>query len=306
MNYDTTLPRSAAVLATLFAALFLVAGPTYAASGDTSGAAESAVGVDATASMATAADPVVPYHITIVEPSSAAPASQDDDDWIFKFAPYVWMPAVKGTVGARGRTVDVDASFSDIFDRLNVAGMMAFEARKDRFGAFFDVSFVVLDDTVEPQSRLGQLLIHDAEFESGVTVISTEVNYRIAEDTPIKVDVLGGMRIWRIHNQVTIRPTFEPNIVVEETKSWVDPEFGLRFVAPVNDKFAMSLRGDIGGFGAGSDFTWQMYGGGNYQFTDLFGLFVGYRHRDVDYDDEKGFLFDVYLTGFVTGVGFSF
>jgi hypothetical protein len=67
---------------------------------------------------------------------------------------------------------------------------------------------------------------------------------------------------------------------------WVDPVVGLRVrhsFSPGND---LEMRGDIGGFGAGSKFAWQFYSGYSrdfefkgYKFTSL----VGYRALGLDY-----------------------
>ena len=46
--------------------------------------------------------------------------------------PYVWATALKGDVGVGRTSADVDASFSDILDVLNVGLMGSFQARRDR------------------------------------------------------------------------------------------------------------------------------------------------------------------------------
>src|SRR3974377_596587 len=44
----------------------------------------------------------------------------------------------------------------------------------------------------------------------------------------------------------------------EQTKQWVDPIVGLKLKKNLTSKWHFSIEGDIGGFGAGSDFAWRL------------------------------------------------
>ena len=61
--------------------------------------------------------------------------------WQFDFTPYAWLIGVNGNATARGRTVDIDASFFDLVEKSD--SLMAltgyFEARKGRISLFADV-----------------------------------------------------------------------------------------------------------------------------------------------------------------------
>jgi hypothetical protein len=65
----------------------------------------------------------------------------------------------------------------------------------------------------------------------------------------------------------------------------VDPFVGLRVRHQLAPGKELQLLGDVGGFGVGSDFTWQLSGGYSFDFavwqTTLHGL-VGYRALAVD------------------------
>ena len=52
-----------------------------------------------------------------------------------------------------------------------------------------------------------------------------------------------------------------------------------------------------GGFGASSDFMWDLYAGIGYDFNDRFSAVLGYRGTGVDYEND-GFLYDVAWTSF--------
>jgi hypothetical protein len=48
------------------------------------------------------------------------------------------------------------------------------------------------------------------------------------------------------------------------TSQWVDPFVGGRFTVPLVGELDLMFRGDIGGFGAGSELAWNLIGGFQY------------------------------------------
>ncbi|WP_429814481.1 hypothetical protein [Ensifer sp. B1-9] len=62
-------------------------------------------------------------------PSSHVGAAVEDG-WSYRVTPYFWAAALSGKTAQFGLpTVDIDASFSDIFDNLDFDGMLMGEAR---------------------------------------------------------------------------------------------------------------------------------------------------------------------------------
>ena len=80
---------------------------------------------------------------------------------------------------------------------------------------------------------------------------------------------------------------------------------GLRAILDLGDGFSVLALADIGGFGVGSDQTWEALATLNYQVRDWLSLRAGYRHLEVDYD-HQGFVFDVEMSGPILGAGFRF
>jgi hypothetical protein len=73
---------------------------------------------------------------------------------------------------------------------------------------------------------------------------------------------------------------------------WVDPFVGARIRHQLAPGKEVMLEGDVGGFGVGSDFSWQLVG--TYGFdTSLFGTpfhaVVGYRALSVDFSENGRF-----------------
>lgn len=61
----------------------------------------------------------------------------------------------------------------------------------------------------------------------------------------------------------------------------------------------------IGGFGAGSDLMWDANINLGYRWTSGFSTTIGYRHFEVEYEDDT-FLYDVVRTGPMLGLSWKF
>ena len=72
-------------------------------------------------------------------PSVSAEEKPDaNTTWEFQVAPYMWFISLEGDVTVKGQESDLDLNFSDIWDELNIAGMLTFDARKGKWGIFGD------------------------------------------------------------------------------------------------------------------------------------------------------------------------
>jgi hypothetical protein len=103
-------------------------------------------------------------------------------------------------------------------------------------------------------------------------------NYRIATKKG-PLDVYGGIRWWDMDVELEANGLK----VVENKADWVDPVVGVRWIPQLADKWHLILKGDIGGFGVSSDFTWNLQGGLMWDATDYLSLVFQYRALSVDY-----------------------
>jgi hypothetical protein len=85
----------------------------------------------------------------------------------------------------------------------------------------------------------------------------------------------------------------------------VDPVLGARFRLNLAKGFFAQLKGDAGGFGVGSQLTWQIYSGLGKEFKQKYSVQLGYRYLNVDYRNG-GFLYDTDMSGLIAGFGIRF
>lgn len=82
---------------------------------------------------------------------------------------------------------------------------------------------------------------------------------------------------------------------------------GASLNADITEKLIFNVRGDIGGFGVGSDFSWNALGLFGYRFTKNITGLIGYRALYVDYKAGTGSIrYNATIHGPITGLCFSF
>lgn len=243
----------------------------------------------------------IPFSENIIKKSSSPAQQTSSSGWQFAFTPYLYMTGVEGTIGARGVTAEIDASFGDVIENLNLGIMGAFEARKGRFVVVNDLMWIKLG---EERDTPGQLF---SSVKLGVNMFiwDPEVGYRLYEGKAGTFDVLGGVRLMSVETNVNFRTGILPGFDVSERKTWATPVIGGHGTLNLSSKFYLATKFDIGG-GVGADFTGQFYGGAGYRITPKIALVGGYRYLKTDYDDEEGFIFDTAMNGILLGAKFSF
>jgi hypothetical protein len=83
---------------------------------------------------------------------------------------------------------------------------------------------------------------------------------------------------------------------IASLEDWVDPFVGLRARYNFNDKYYLTGRADIGGFGVGADFSWHVNAGIGCQLSPSLFLEVTYRALGMDYD-KNGYIYDMVTHG---------
>jgi hypothetical protein len=224
--------------------------------------------------------------------------SSDEKAWEFTLAPfYVWAVNLEGDVGMKGVVAPLKLDFGDIFDSLEGLFTAHLEGWwRQKWGFLFDVSYINISD-----SQAIAVFTLDVDYENVMTELVGF--YRFTEGRHA-LEPLAGIRYTSTETKVDILG-LPFGVKVKETEDWVDPIIGARYKYSINEKWNVSLRGDIGGFGAGSDFTWNLAGLIHFQPWKNVGFTGGYRALDVDYQSGSGsskFTYDILMQGPILGV----
>jgi hypothetical protein len=111
-----------------------------------------------------------------------------------------------------------------------------------------------------------------------------------------QVGVLGGARYTNLRQDFKFTGPLGGVTKLDEDESWIDPIIGARGSLGLSDSVELEARGDVGGFGVGSDLTWTAQGAVAWHVARRAALRAGYRHRSIDYS-SGGFVYDVDVFG---------
>jgi opacity protein-like surface antigen len=225
-----------------------------------------------------------------------------------------WVAGLSGDFGVRGVVTEQDVKFTDILKRLDMIAVGSLYARYQRWEIFADGQYMKISDT----ATLPGLLFDTAHVSLKSAFAEAFVGYRLTNCKNGILSVFAGARYNYMSANLQIAkdsdPRFPilrerlgipPNLKVSGSIDWVDPVIGLAGKVHVWKPVSLYAKGDIGGFGAASDFTWQVQGGVEFQLTQWLWSDVGWRYVKFDYT-SGGFTNKTELNGpFIeTGVNF--
>ncbi len=214
----------------------------------------------------------------------------EDDRWSVELSVFVLGSGMDGTIGIAGREADIDVSFEDILENLELGGMGSVRATRGLWSFTTEVIYMGLGGSRGPVS---------ADVDQWL--VEPSASFRVSD----RFETIVGARYVNLSTE--IRGPFGRN--PSGTVDWWDPFIGARMMLPMNDAWTFNLRGDVGGFGVGSDFAWQIFPFLSWQFGDRASMQVGFRWLSADYEEGSGldeFRYDVVTSGPQAGVTFRF
>ena len=204
--------------------------------------------------------------------SGAKAEDESETGWKWRWAPiYLWVIQLEGDASAGPPdNLAIDIDLSDVFDAVEGAFIFNFQGIKNnRWGFLVDLNWI---DISGKQGRL------NVDFE----YIQAEVNgfYRVPTERGA-IDWLFGVRYYS--HDFKLRPTS-----VSANEEWADPLIGVRWSMPFADNWNLLLRGDVGGFGVGSDIAWQARAIVDWQPWKHASIDTGFRVMAIDYETGSG------------------
>jgi hypothetical protein len=211
-----------------------------------------------------------------------------------------WTWGVQGRLGSDGRAVEVDADWTDAFDVLHKiesslnAGV---RVERGRWSLGARVDGADLEDTTE-YNEVGSGPIGG---RSSAWFVQAQLGYGFARGS------FGGCGTWCAEAVVGVRACWTsleldqgvgaaPAPAVDADLEWIDPLVGARVDFHLGRKWFAVLEADVGGFGVGSDFAWNVVGSIGYEFNCHVFVALGWRTLDIDYRDGTD-VFDAQLSG---------
>jgi len=219
------------------------------------------------------------------------------DDWEWSVTPYGWAINVDLDTGVdqpSGSTVD----FSDLVDNLDFAGQLHLEGRKNRFGFLVDFTNLQLSD----RTSQGQF---ELDTDTTVSLLEAAAIFSLADGTP-RTEVLLGVRSLKLDLKVKLESSGPLGFTqrVSEDVTLTDIMAGIRYVAPLSDKWTVVVRGDVAT--GDTDFTWNASAIVGYQIGKSSTLQFGYRYLNIEFDEQGPLDPEMTISGPEVGITFNF
>jgi hypothetical protein len=237
--------------------------------------------------------------IGLASASMAAAGVANAEGWENEVAPYLWGSGMDGKAGVGEVEADVDVSFGDILEDLEMGFMGAYKGQNEQYVVLGDAIYMGLGG--HKKSEGGRL---NADVDIDQIAVTVAVGYKLRE----QFAVYGGVRYNDVDATVKVtRPTGAERGSTGDT--WLDPLIGAYYTWPINDHWSTTLQGDIGGFSVGSDFAWLGQFVVRWQMTPTLATLIGYRYFDMDFESGSGhsrFMYDIATQGPVMGLALKF
>ena len=263
--------------------------------------------------------------------SPAVSAQEDPAGWKFSVMPYLWLPGVKADVkygppSGGSSTANVSADESDILGSLQMALMLAGEARKGNWLLATDYMYLDLGKSdskvksVDFNPGSGPVNVSTSQVGGSAESsfkgsIWTMVGGYAAVNTPAaSLDVIAGFRYlgleaaskWDLNAAVTLpnsTQTFNRSGSAKKTTDITTLIVGAKGRVNLGQSgWFIPYYADIGG--DGSNTTWQVASGIGHDFK-WGDVRLNYRHLAYKQDDDK-LMQKIELGGFGIGANFRF
>jgi hypothetical protein len=207
--------------------------------------------------------------------------ADESNKWTFDVTLYGLAAGMSGDVTVRGVPADVNVGFVKIWDNLEFGAMGKVSVGYERWAVTTDVIYMGLGASKNGVSA-----------DMNQWLVEPTLSYAFCKE----FELLAGTRYNNLNGE--IRGPFGRNPT--GTQAWWDPIVGTNLRLPLGKKFSFNVRGDIGGFGVGSELTWQAFPYFSWQFAKWGSLQAGYRWIYADYTTGSGaskFKYDMLVQG---------
>ncbi len=217
--------------------------------------------------------------------------------WWFRVAPYVWLAGVGADVAVGGIDATLDGGPGD----PEVAAMGVVEVGRGKWSLSLDGVYSAFSGDADGGGGGWDSISLDGDQ----FCLTTKVNYRAMDSEEFSLLVFLGARLTDVGVDLALRGPGGARRTLHGSGDWADPVVGLRGRSLVAGKCYLGFSGELGGFGAGSDFVWQAFVGLGWQLMPTCNAVLGYRGLGGDRSAD-GFSFDSVCHGPVAGIEFAF
>ncbi len=205
--------------------------------------------------------------------AALATQANETNKWTFDVSLYGLAVGMSGDIGIGSVNADINAGFDKIWDNLEFGAMGTVRVGYGPWALTTDIIYMGLEG-----SKNGVT----AEFDQWM--VEPTLSYRVSE----YLEPLAGVRYNNLSGEIRGPGVLPTPRIPTGTQEWWDPIVGANATLPLGKGFSLNVRGDVGGFGVGSDLTWQVFPYFGWRFAKWGSLQLGYRWLYMDYETGSG------------------
>jgi len=250
--------------------------------------------------------------LTSILPGGAG-AAGSSDQWEYDATIYLWGSSIDSTTD---NGADIDISFNDILDDLDMAFMGSFGARKGKWSLLADAIYMDISQSEGGSESIpvldGMLTVTrtvdiDVDLKSWIATFGG--GYNVVNNERAVLDIVGGARYLYLDVDIKLDLNHEGELLqtsreIKDSGSdhiW-DGIAGIKGKVNLNKNWYMPYYADVGT--GGSDLTWQALAGIGYHFK--WGeVLLAYRYLDYNFKSDV-VLEDMTISGPALGATFRF
>ena len=194
---------------------------------------------------------------------------------------------------------DVEASFSDIWDSLDVGVIGYVEARRGKLNLTGNLVYTKLsqdgDGVVSVPLPMAPGADVDVDLETELLIAEARATWEVlslplfgeADERRVSLDVGPAFRAWWTRTDLDVKvegPMGPVRQGFDESVRWIDFLAAARIRAELHERVTLYVSGDFGGFDVGSSAhrTWSLMGILGYRLGPRWDLVAGWRTLKVD------------------------
>ncbi len=228
---------------------------------------------------------------------------------------YLFATDINGDAEIGPVKTELDVSFSDIVKNLDFGVMAYIEHMNGNWIFIADTAYMNL--TVDNTIASNGMASVGLDAEATQLILESFVGYRVLDEeinpnSNASLDLFVGARYNYVNVDVGIEASgvgLVTSASRDRSYNWVDPLIGARIRYNFLENWGMMAIADIGGFGVGSEITWQLGAFINYSFSNGVRLYGGGRYLHFEYEDGSNvgdFKFDADYLGPMIGLAYRF
>ena len=219
--------------------------------------------------------------------------------------PYLWVPWTSANIRPSNTRIPSASSTIDpgkLISHLTwVPFMGQFEIRNGQFGFVGDFIHAPVKSGISTRNIL---------FGGGTGKVTIDTGSGIFLYRPISspdqyVDIGLGFRVWGVDGQIALNQERLRAVTVSDGFVFADPLIAARYHRELGNGFGATLYADLGGFGVGAHFDWQLVGTIDYAMRPGVHLHAGFRSLNFSYGGTAA-NFNVNMYGPIIGATFRF